>query len=85
MTKFDFDPAKFSMGGITKPILFLFSLLFTSGSSLFFKSQVLGLIILSIAIIMLIIWVVVFFYLLRKDPNKLRSEKHEQRIRELER
>lgn len=84
MTNFDFDPAKFSMGGITKPILFLFSILFTSGSTLFFKSQILGWIILSIAIIILIIWFVAFFYLLKKDPNKLRSEKHEQRIKELE-
>lgn len=80
----NFDPSKFSLGGITRPILVVSFALFSSGYHILSKERIIGIVLLILAIISLFAWFYVYMDLLRKDPNKLRSEKHEQRMKEIE-
>lgn len=79
-----FDPSKFSLGGITRPILVLIGLLCSGGYQTISKDRTIGIFMFVFAGILLVFWGIVYVYLLLKDPYKLRSEKHEQRMKEIE-
>ncbi len=79
-----FDPSKFSVGGITKPFIAISLLLCYIGERNLKNDRQVAIIFFIIAGILLFIWVIIFIYLLLKDPIKLRSEKHEQRMTEIE-
>lgn len=83
-SKESFDPSKFSVGGITKPFILIFSSLSSGGTYLITKDRIIGIYVLVFAGVFLFFWCGVYIYLLLKDPNKLRSEKHEQRMAEIE-
>lgn len=79
-----FDPSKFSLGGITRPIIFLFCGLCSGGYHTLSEDRTIGIIMLVLSGILLVFWGIIYVYLLLKDPNKLRSEKHEQRMKEID-
>jgi hypothetical protein len=83
-SKQSFDPSKFSIGGITKPFITISILLCYLGERNLKSDRQVAITIFVIAGILLFIWVIIFIYLLLKDPIKLRSEKHEQRMTEIE-